>query len=322
MVKQIDYDAFIAKLRGAKSFIIASHYNPDGDGIGSTLALGEALRKMDKRVVMYNRDGVPFNLKFLPGSSGVVDKIDPNFLFDIGLMVDCAQRKRISDEFAAMKNVGSVVCIDHHLLENAEADLLLIDKDAASTGEVVLHLMEHAGVKISKSIAQCIYTTLVVDTGFFKYSNTSAHTLRVAGGLVDAGASPWDVAKYLDESHPASGLKLLALSLATLDIDCDGEYATMDLTREMLDRSGAMMEYSEEFASYPRSIEGVEVSALFREVEDNLVKISLRSKDYVDVAAIAKSFGGGGHSHAAGFRIRCSMEEAKSKLRDEVKKLL
>lgn len=314
MSKPIDYDALVKGMARATSFFIGSHHNPDGDGIGSTIALGIALERMNKRVTMYNRDGVPFNLKFLPNVDIVVSAIDANASFDMTIMVDCTQRNRISDDFADFKNTGEVVCVDHHILDRAEADYMLIDENAASTGEVVLHILEHAGSKICPEIAQCIYTTLVVDTGFFKYSNTSSHVLKVAGDLVDLGASPWFVAKHLEESHPESSLRLLALSLGTLTLDMNGGYSTMDITQDMLARSGSLMEYSEEFATYPRSIKGVEVSALFREVENGVIKVSMRSKDIVDVAKIAKSFGGGGHSHAAGFRMKCTLSEARKRV--------
>ncbi len=314
MSKAVNYDSFVERVNRANSFIIGSHYNPDGDGIGSTLALGLALERMGKNVVMYNRDGVPFNLKFLKNYEKFVTDIDAGARYDMMIMVDCAQKNRISDDFAKIEEVGNTVCIDHHDLEGVEADLLLIDKNAASTGEVVLHLLEHAGSKICSDIAQAIYTTLVVDTGFFKYSNTSSHVLKIAGQLVDAGASPWAVAKELDESQPLAAMKLLAYALESLIVSMDGRYCTMDLTLDMLKRSGAEMEHSEEFATYPRSIMGVEVAALFREVEDEVQKVSLRSKDIIDVAKIAKSFGGGGHAHAAGFRMRCSLEEAKKRV--------
>lgn len=317
-----EYGSFIDHLKAAKTFVIASHYSPDGDGIGSSIALGMALRGMGKEVVLYSVDPVPWNLKFLPGTDAFVSSLSAEGEFDMAIMVDCAQRKRVSEEFAKHKGFKTVACIDHHQVENTEADHLLLDDGAASTGEVVMRLMKKAGVKMDANIAQLIYTTLVVDTGFFKYSTTDAHVLSVAAELVEAGAEPWVVAKNLEESHPASRLKLLARSLSTLTIELGGRYASMDVTQEMLSGTGASMEQSDEFATYPRMIEGVEVAALFREVEGELIKISLRSKDFVDVAALAKSMGGGGHSRAAGIRIRASMGEAKKKMKAAIEEAL
>lgn len=308
-----DYGAFMEKLHPAGKVVIASHYSPDGDGIGATIALAIALERLGKRAVMYNRDAIPDNLKFLPHVDRFVRALDPAERFDLAIMVDCAQRKRISDEFASHPGLGLIACIDHHKLESLSADVALIDGEAASTGEVVMRLMRHAGLEVDAEVAQCIYTTLVVDTGFFKYSSTSAHVLSLAAELVGLGASPWVVAKHLEESYPASRLRLLAQSLATLKIELGGRYASMEVTQRMLQETGAGIEHSDEFATYPRSIEGVEVAALFREVE-GIVKVSLRSKDLVDVARLAHAMGGGGHARAAGVRIRATLEEAKLRI--------
>lgn len=321
-MNRIGYDEFVAKIKNVRSFILVSHQSPDGDGIGSCLALGFALRSIGKEVTLYSKDEIPANLAFLPFSGDFVHEIPSDKTFDIAIMLDCAQRKRISEEFAKFTGAKEFACVDHHLLTTVEAEFLLIDDKAASTGEVILRLLKKAGLKVTKDIAQCIYTTLAVDTGFFKYSNTTQDALAVAAELVGEGASPWEVSKNIEESHPAERMKLLALSLASLEMGFNGKFASMDVTSNMLSKSGATIELSDEFASYPRAISGVEVSALFRDVEPNLVKVSLRSKDYVDVAKIAGKFGGGGHARAAGFRMRTSIDIAKQKLTEALKEYL
>ena len=314
----VDYDSIINKLKGGKRFLVVSHSSPDGDAIGSTIAMGIFLERMGKEATLYNVDGVPANLRFLPRSESVVSSLPAEESWDAAIMVDCGQRKRISEDFAASKAFPIVACIDHHLLDSCEADVTLLDSGAASTGEVVLRLMRRAGVKIDRDVAQCIYTTLVVDTGFFKYSSTTAESFALASELVKAGAEPWTVSKNMEESHPASRMKLLALSLASLEIGCGGRYASMEVSQQMLSKAGATMELSDEFATYPRAIEGVEVSALFREMEDGRTKVSMRSKDHVDVAAISRGFGGGGHARAAGFRMRANVAETKAKVAEAV----
>ena len=318
----IDYDAFIELLRGGQRFLIVSHYNPDGDGLGASLALGFALERLGKEVVLYNRDRVPSTLAFLPGAGRIINSLDSQRPFDISIMVDCASRSRISEEFASFPGVGRVACMDHHILETPEADVVLIDKGAASTGEVVLRMIDRASLPVDAHIAQCIYTTIVVDTGFFRYSNTTSDALAVTARLVDVGAEPWVVAKNLEESYPASRYKLLALALSSLKIELGGRYATMDVTQNMLKKTGASMEFSDEFAFYTRAVGGVEVGALFREAGDGVIKVSLRSKDVVNVAALAKEFGGGGHARAAGLRIKGTMDQAKKKIRHAVEKAL
>lgn len=321
-VSMQEYDNLIDILKKGDSFVIVSHYSPDGDAIGSTIAMGMFLERLGKKAVLYNRDGVPANLSFLPGVSSVKSTIDPSVRFDVAIMVDCGQRKRISDDFAQSKAFSTVVCIDHHLLDDCEADVALLDSAAASTGEVVLRLMRRAGFEPDRRVAQCIYTTLVVDTGFFKYSSTTAESFSLAADLVRAGAEPWTVSKHLEESHPACRMKLLALSLASLSVEQGGRYASMDVTQAMLSGAGATMELSDEFATYPRAIEGVEVSALFREMEDGRTKVSMRSKDFVDVAALARIFGGGGHARAAGFRVKASVADTKARVSEAVAEAL
>lgn len=317
-----EYDAFIARLKGAASFLVASHYNPDGDAIGSTIALGLLLKRLGKDVLLYNRDPIPKSLGFLPGAEGVVHRIPQGMAFDLAIMVDCAQRERVSDEFAAHAGFKAVACIDHHLHETPDAGVTLVDSAAAATGVVIARLMKRAGVGLDTASAQCIYTTLVVDTGFFKYSGTDAEVLSLAAELVRAGASPWTVAKGLEESHPFARMRLLSASLATLAVEEGGRYATMDVTRGALLSSGAAMEMSDEFAVFPRSIEGVEVAALFREADDGRIKVSMRSKDVVDVSAIARNFGGGGHARAAGFYVRGTLADVKAKVLGAVRDAL
>lgn len=317
-----DYTALIERITTGRRFLIASHANPDGDGIGSTLALGLCLERLGKKAVLYNQDPLPQTLAFLPGSEDIVQALEPGAVFDLSIMVDCAQQKRISEAFVAFPHRGAVACIDHHQMESAEAELMLIDSEAASTGEVVLRLARRMGIAVDHQIAQCIYTTLVVDTGFYRYSNTNAQVLSLAAELVSAGAEPWDVAKNLEESYPASRMKLLGMALGSLSLSYGDRYAAMSVTQEMLRTSGASIEHSDEFAVYPRAIAGVEVSALFREVGDGRVKVSLRSKDVVDVAALANAFGGGGHARAAGFRMKASIAEAKKKVEEAVGEVL
>ncbi len=317
-----DYAEFARRMLSADSFVIASHYNPDGDGIGSCIALGHALEGAGKRVLLYNRDEIPENLRFLPKTDKFVRSLPDGERFDMAIMVDCGQRKRISDSFAAYPGFGTVACVDHHKMEGVEADMVLLDGEAASAGEVVMRLVKEAGLVVDLVLAQCIYTSLVVDTGFFRYSSTDAHTFALASELVEMGAEPWTVAKNLDESYPASRLNLLSRSLATLELDLDGRYARMEVTQRMLAESGASMEYSDEFATYPRSIRGVEVAALFREVAGGLIKVSLRSKDLVDVAELARGMKGGGHARAAGLRISASLDDAKKKIYDAAKEAL
>ncbi|MDO8493833.1 MAG: bifunctional oligoribonuclease/PAP phosphatase NrnA [Deltaproteobacteria bacterium] len=311
----------LALIKQSKSFFIAGHYHPDGDALGSALALAMGLKKLKKEAVVYNRDPVPYNLRFLPHSDWITSKM-PARKFDVAIMVDCAQPKRISDAFEqSLKNgnFGTLVCIDHHILHQKVGDIDWIDAAQASTGCVIWKLLKKMNLHKSKEVASLVYTTLVVDTGSFRYSNTTTEVLRLAADLVALGADPWTVARNLEESDPIQRYHLMELALKSLAIQEKGLFASMELTREMFKKSGAKEEDAEEFSGIPRSLRGVEVAALFRESEEGKVKVSLRSKLTVDVAKIAGLFGGGGHKHAAGCNFTKGLEDAKQKIRAAVR---
>lgn len=315
------YDEIIEALKGKKRVLIGSHINPDGDALGSTLALGMALSKMGKEVVLYNRDGVPKSLAFLPHSALIVRQI-PEVPYDAAVLVDCASPERAGVPFENAKITGPKIAIDHHRIDESAVNISCIDETAASAGEVILRLLKRMNVPVNADTAVCIYCTLAVDTGFFRYSNTTEAVLRVAAELVGCGADPWTVAKNLEESYPPERFYLLAQSLATIEVSKDGKYAHMDVTQKMIKDTGASIEMSDEFASIPRSVGSVLVSALFREMESGKIKVSLRSKEAIDVSAMAKKFGGGGHAHAAGCSITGTLQEVKDKIQAIVSEIL
>ncbi len=312
----------IPLLKANKSFLIVSHYSPDGDAIGSSLALGAALEKMGKKVFIYNRDAVPFNLKFLQGSDKIRQTL-PAEKVDTAIMVDCAQPKRISEDFAKAvtdKVFPKLMCIDHHLLDHSTGDVDVIDSSAAASGVIVWKLLQELKVKVDAAIANQIFCAIVIDTGFFRYSNSTSEVMRLAGELIDLGADPWWVARNLDESNPPERYRLLGLALETLEVALQGEFASIFVTQKMLQTTKAAEELCEEFSNIPRSIRGVEVSAFMREMADGRVKVSLRSKVKVDVAKVAKKFGGGGHEHAAGCVLPGPIENVKKVLLEELAK--
>ena len=302
--------------------LITAHINPDGDGIGSMLALGEALSAMGKTVALYTRDNVSDNLSFLPGVDRIKHELPGAADIDAAIMVDCGETKRASDDFAKWVEGKPIAVIDHHLYTELPGAVMCLDVKAASAGEVVWRVIVELKAKRTAEMALNIYTTLVVDTGFFRYSNTTAKVLSLAAELVETGADPWLVARHLDESHPERRLRLLAKSLETLAVLDGGRYASMEVTQAMFKETGATIADSDEFAPYPRSIDSVEVSALFREEKPGRTKVSLRSKEFVNVAELARRYGGGGHERAAGFGIDMSLNETKKLVADEIHKIL
>lgn len=316
---QADIKKILDVIENNESFLIAAHSSPDGDALGSMLALGMAIASKGKTVHYYNRDNVPANLTFLPQSCHIQNTF-PNKV-DVGILVDCAERKRSSKVLAEYKGAKTWIAIDHHRLEKIDSEIKasFINPSAAATGIIIKDLLDVWGIKINQDIANCLYCAIVVDTGFFRYPNTDSSVFEFAKRLVDSGASPWLVARNIEENYPVSRLKLMGLSFSTAELHLNGRYSLIVVTQKMLKESGATIEDTDEFAVYPRSIGGVEVSALFRELGPNKIKVSLRSKDYVDVSSVAMRFGGGGHPRASGCLLEnVSLNSAKEMILEAV----
>jgi phosphoesterase RecJ-like protein len=293
----------VTLIKNGTSFLIAGHINPEGDSIGSTLALALGLKKMGKKTVtVLSRDPVPEVLRFLP-SAGLIRQKPPRREYDVLIIVDCNMMERTGFNALPSKRVA---IIDHHVLPAGEARSAfyksvaahVIDPHAAAAGVLVYNLLSDLKIAIDKRIATNLYTALLVDTGGFRYSNTSPEALRIACRLVEAGARPWDIAKEVYESVPYKSMSLLGRSLST--ISKKGDIAWMTSTQNMFKATGTKAEDAEDFVDYPRKVKGARVAVYFRQDGKNTFKLSLRSKDGVDVQKIAKRFGGGGHKAAAG----------------------
>jgi phosphoesterase RecJ-like protein len=306
------------------SFLIAGHINPEGDSIGSSLALALGLKKLGKKdIVVISKDPVPEILRFLP-SAGMIVNRQPRRRFDVACLVDCNTLDRTGlDSF----NADKTAIIDHHILPVEKKDSpfhksapSIIDPDAAAAGVLVYKVLTALKVPVDREIATCLYTALLVDTGGFRYSNTDGETLRIAAELVDAGASPWDISREVHESIPFRSLKLLGMSLSTIGMD--GRISWMKTTRSMLRKTGTTAEDTEDFVDFPRKVKGIDVAVFFREDGRGRYKISLRSKGKVDVQKIARAFGGGGHAAAAGCKVGGSYEEVSRKVFRAVRKAI
>lgn len=316
-----DYDVMSDALLKAKHLLIGSHVSPDGDAIGSSLALALALEAKGKKVTVFNVDGVPFNLSFLKSSARVCKTLPKNADYDLAVMVDCATPDRVGGDFEGIAKKISTASIDHHFRNEKGPGVHLIETNAAATGEIVTRLLIHMKAAITKDIAENLYCALVVDTGFFRYSNTTEKTFQLAADLVKWGAKPEHIAQELEENYPAERFHLLGAVLATLDVHRKLGYATIVLTQKMMSDLGVGPEMAEDLANLPRAIAGISVAALFREKKDGGIKVSLRSKTGVDVSVIARGFDGGGHIHAAGFTLHTNLETAKQQVLEKVQQL-
>ncbi len=295
-------------------FLITAHIRIDGDAIGSELALYHMLRGMGKEAVVYNQDETPSNYHFLPGIESVIRELPPVEEFDCVFILDCSDLNRVGDEAGKIATAAIIINIDHHVSNGGFSQIRLIDPQASSTGELLYRLAVHMGAAISGDVATCLYTSLLTDTGCFRYGSTKKETLVAAGNLVERGAEPQWISENLFENNPLPKITLLAKALETLSLDGGGRIGSLVVSQQALKDAGALPEHTEGFVDLPRTIRDVEISILFNELADNRYKISLRSKGRVNVERVARAFGGGGHVNAAACMIEGELPAVKSRI--------
>jgi len=303
----------IEVVRSNSSFLLTTHEGPDGDAIGSSLALASFLRRIGKDVTVYYMDPLPDLYAFLPGADSVIHHI-PDKHFDVAFVLDIGERKRAGKEFCDFSRVTTSINLDHHLSCDNFADLNLIDTHAAATAILVYRIAKASGYSFDRQTAICIYVAVITDTGSFRYSNANCEAFSVAGEMIESGVNAWDVAEQLYENQPQKRLELLAQCLPTLEVFNAGSAASVTVTLDMYSATGADAELTDGFINYPRSIRGVEVAIFFRQLEEEKFKIGFRSKGKINVATFSAAMGGGGHHNAAGCVVDGTLDEVKTKI--------
>jgi phosphoesterase RecJ-like protein len=302
----------VETLETASRVLVTTHRSPDGDAVGSSLALARALERRGKTATVWIPRGVPRPYRFLPGVPQVREGDDPGGSHDLTVVVDTSEPKLLEVPLPARRERGPLVVIDHHLTGGRWGDVVVCEHVAA-TGELVWELLQAMGVEVDAELATCIYVAVVTDTGMFRYDLTTSHTHLIAARCLDAGVRPSEVARYVYESYPASYLEVWAELLSTLEISLDGRFATLTVPPGLLEKHGASKDALEEVVAYPRGIEGVEVAALLRYKDDGRVRASLRSTGRVSAARLAAAFGGGGHFGAAGCNFEAGVDTARAR---------
>jgi len=294
-------------LREKEKFFIATHISPEADAIGSSVALSMALEFLGKVTVLYDKDPVPKVCHFLPAHEKFTNIIPPSITSDFVLiLVDCNTLKRAGIEGLTFRHSAVV---DHHKTEEDFGDVRWVVPKAAATGMMIFYLIKELGITITRDMATNLYSAIAIDTGTFRYGNTTAEVLRIAAQLVDAGAHPAYVSDNLYETWSQERFALLIMALNTLEVK--GNVAITFVTKEMYKKTGAAPEDTENFPAFSRIMKDIKVSAFFREMDNNYWKVSLRSKGDINVALVASLFKGGGHKNAAGYMVRSDLESAK-----------
>jgi bifunctional oligoribonuclease and PAP phosphatase NrnA len=304
-------------LRQGDRFLVCSHARPDGDAVGSMLAFGMLLEQMGKTADLVTADQVPVLYRRLPGAEKIRTAASVGGAYDAAILLECDSVERAG--LAGLEDFV-LVNIDHHISGRAYAQLNWIDCDAASVGELVYRLAKAAGATVTAEMAACLYTTILTDTGSFSYGALSERTFALARELVQAGADPIRLAQDVYYSVPAS--KVVLLGAALNNLQREDRLAWLWITLEDMKRAGAAEEDCEGIVNFALSIAGVEAAVFLRELPDGQIRLSLRSKGAVNVAAIAERLDGGGHENAAGCTLEGPLGRALGEILDELRPAL
>ncbi|MEW5722214.1 MAG: DHH family phosphoesterase [Thermodesulfobacteriota bacterium] len=307
--------ADLAGLLAARDrIVLLAHVNPDGDALGSLLALGQGLLALGKQATMYCQSGVPSMFAFLPGANEVVTKLGPPSGYEVAVLLDHHDLARSGRAALSLAQGPVLAVIDHHPGLGALPGYALVDTRVSSAGELVFYLLEALGARLTPDMAANLFVAVSTDTGSFSFSNTTPECLAVSAELVRSGARPWELTRRLYMGRPRRRLELLGLALKNLEFFDGGRIGAMTVTSEMMAATGTDSYDTDGFVEYPRSVAGVELAILFREIGPASCQVSLRSLGRVNAAELAQTFGGGGHAQAAGF----SADQPLAGLKDEV----
>ena len=313
-------DQIINHIKEANHILLASHSDPDGDAVGSLLALGIAIGRRGQKTTIYNASPIPAVYRFLPSVERIVRHIKKASTYDLALIMDCGDLPRIGEASTTVSQIPVVINIDHHISNTGFGDIQLIDPLACSTAEIVYRLIKALDVPLDKAIATSLYTGILTDTGSFRFSSTNQAAFAISQEMAELGVEPHDVAQHVYGTYSLGRIKLLNLALDSIEISENGKLSIMTVTGAMFAETGTHPEDVDGMINYARRIEDVKVAALIQEQQNGNTNsnshcryhVSLRSDGTVDVAAIAGFFGGGGHASAAGFQIEATLTELKS----------
>ncbi len=320
--EKFDFSELITHINSSNRIIVVSHFNPDSDAYGSALGISLALESLSKEVQCVNESGIVDRYKFIPGIEKVQNSF-PEDEWDLLIICDCGDKKRLGDSFLkTFPKVKKTVNIDHHQSNSGFADINYVYPNIASTCEIVFEILSEMNFTLTKDIANCLLAGIMGDTGSFRYSNVTGRTFEIASALLKSGGSTSEIAGAMYSNKPYVEFKFENEAFSDLKLYENGQVAGLVVKKDLMKKHNCDGTNTEGFVERARDIEGVKISFLLREDLDKL-KVSLRSmNEKINVAEIAKKFGGGGHIQAAAFRYSGVIDELLEKLLVEIKTTL
>ena len=317
-------DKIIEKLRLSNDIVLLVHESPDGDAIGSIIALYRTLKKMGKNVEAFI-EKIPSNCEFLIGSIGeeikVFEDMDENRKYDLCIALDCGDADRMGKAKVLFENANNTICIDHHYTNVGYANLNYIEGEAAATGEILYDMLSKMDI-IDKEIAMALYVAVSSDTGNFRHNNTQKHTFDIAGSLVEYGIDVSKISYHLFSETSLNRMRFMGNLLQNVEVELDGKVGILIAKKEDIERFNVNDSELEGMVDFARDIKGTEVG-IFIKPHNEMYKVSLRSNGNVDISGVAGKFNGGGHKFAAGCRFEGkTAEEVRELLLIELKKIL
>ena len=303
-------------LASSRRVLVASHEDPDGDAVGSQLAFASYLRHLGKEVFLVCANAIPEKYLFLPGAKDIphAESLGEGFAVDTAVVLDCPVVDRTGAAARFLDSGVSIVNVDHHQDNSEFGEVAWVNTGASSVGEMVFEFFQQVGYPVSAETAWQLYTAILTDTGRFRFSSTTRRTMEIAGLLIEAGADPQKICDKVYYAKPSSTMKLEGMVLSSVEFHDNDRICFITMTREMLTQSGAHESEGEGLADFAMHGRDVRAGALLKEINDGRTKVSLRSRDSIDVAALAATLGGGGHGNASGCTMLMPLAQARQEL--------
>jgi bifunctional oligoribonuclease and PAP phosphatase NrnA len=307
----------IQALKASGHILLVSHVNPDGDALGSMIAMGVSLKRLGVETTLFNESPIPDHYHFLAETRRIVREPGDFKKYGAVVALDCGDLDRTGRWAREIGRIPVVINIDHHATNDGFGDFSLVDPGACATAELVFRLLKKMGAPISRQAAEAIYMGIVTDTGSFRFSNTNRAAFDICGEMTALGADPFKVGKHIYRTYSLARIRLLGIVLDSIEMFHDGKVSLMTLTRDMIQKAGAGPGDMDGLIDYARGIQGVKAAVLIKEMGDGPRRhVSMRSDGDVDVAALASRFGGGGHPQAAAFDMDEDTAHVKSRVLD------